>query len=77
MATGNVSLSTIPPLHDIVNQIQMATTAQLKNPSLHLIASTKEAREKYLKLCVPLYKAALRGDWKTARSIFTKDENND
>ncbi|KAJ7969330.1 Ankyrin repeat-containing protein [Quillaja saponaria] len=74
MATGNVSLSTIPPLHDIVNQIQMATTAQLKNPSPHLIASTKEAREKYLKLCVPLYKAALRGDWKTARSIFTKDE---
>ncbi|KAJ7969321.1 Ankyrin repeat-containing protein [Quillaja saponaria] len=75
MATGNASLSTILPLHDnIVNQIQMATPAQFQNPSLHLLDNTREAREKYLNLCVPLYKAALRGDWKTARYYLSKDK---
>ncbi|KAJ7969320.1 Ankyrin repeat-containing protein [Quillaja saponaria] len=71
MATGNISLSTIPPLHDIV--LQVPTSAQSQNPSCHLLGNTRKAREKYLNLCVPLYKAALRGDWKAARSYFTKD----
>ncbi|KAJ7969325.1 Ankyrin repeat-containing protein [Quillaja saponaria] len=74
MTTGNVSLSTISPLHHSVLQIQTVTSAQSQNPSLHLLDNTREAREKYLTLCVPLYKAALRGDWKTARSIFSEDK---
>ncbi|ONI01302.1 hypothetical protein PRUPE_6G131600 [Prunus persica] len=48
---------------------------QPKTPSLHLLEENNgEAREKYLGLCVPLHKAALRGDWKTAKSILSKDE---
>ncbi|KAJ7969332.1 Ankyrin repeat-containing protein [Quillaja saponaria] len=68
MATGNVNPSTISQLHD-VHQIQMVTSA-----SMHLLANTGEAREKYLNLCVPLYKLALRGDWKTAKSILSEDQ---
>ncbi|CAL8162057.1 unnamed protein product [Prunus armeniaca] len=48
---------------------------QPKTPSLHLLEENNgEAREKYLRLCVPLHKAALRGDWKTAKSILRKDK---
>ncbi|KAG8369045.1 hypothetical protein BUALT_Bualt15G0109500 [Buddleja alternifolia] len=30
-------------------------------------------RERYLTLCVPLHKAALKGDWEAAESLFKKD----
>lgn len=35
--------------------------------------STKENREKYLTQCVPLHKAALKGDWKEAKKILDQD----
>ncbi|KAJ7969333.1 Ankyrin repeat-containing protein [Quillaja saponaria] len=73
MSTGNVDLSTIPQLQD-VHQIKKVTSAQLKTPSLHLLAKTREQREQYLKLGVPLYKAALRGDWEKAKSILNEDQ---
>ena len=33
----------------------------------------EEGKEKYLKLCVPLHKAALKGDWKVAKQILDQD----
>ncbi|ONI01278.1 hypothetical protein PRUPE_6G131400 [Prunus persica] len=55
-----------PPHH----VIHITNLPQPKTPSLYLLEENNgEAREKYLRLCVPLHKAALRGDWKTAKSI--------
>ncbi|ONI01310.1 hypothetical protein PRUPE_6G131800 [Prunus persica] len=42
-----------------------------KHPSRHLLE--KSNREVYLKLCVPLHKAAIRGDWDTAKGILSID----
>lgn len=53
------------------SQIQLMTPH--RTPSLHLLDNTMEAKKKYLSLCVPLHKAALRGDWKTAREILHLD----
>ncbi|VVA39636.1 PREDICTED: ankyrin [Prunus dulcis] len=60
-----------PPHH----VIHITNLPQPKTPSLYLLEENNgEAREKYLRLCVPLHKAALRGDWKTAKSILSEDE---
>ncbi|CAL8162033.1 unnamed protein product [Prunus armeniaca] len=59
-----------PPHH----VIQMTNLTEPKTPSLHLLENNGEAREKYLRLCVSLHKAALRGDWTTAKSILSEDE---
>ncbi|PON41664.1 Transmembrane protein [Parasponia andersonii] len=39
----------------------------------HLLQDDGNAREKYLSLGVTLYKAALRGDWDTAKGILRQD----
>ncbi|KAI4332587.1 hypothetical protein L6164_017483 [Bauhinia variegata] len=54
-------------------QFQKVISAQFRRPSLHLLEDTEEARTKYLTLCVPLHKAALKGDWKAAKHILEKD----
>ena len=36
---------------------------------------TEEARQKYLRVCGPLTKAALRGDWGTARVFIEEDRS--
>ncbi|KAK7290030.1 hypothetical protein RIF29_04146 [Crotalaria pallida] len=51
---------------------QRVTSAHFRRPLLHLV-STKEARHRYLTQCVPLHKAALKGDWKEARKILEQD----
>lgn len=35
---------------------------------------TAEAKQEYFTKCVPLYKAALEGDWKSAKKIINKDK---
>ncbi|BFG34780.1 hypothetical protein CerSpe_210540 [Prunus speciosa] len=42
-----------------------------KHPSRHLLE--KSNREAYLQLCVPLHKAAIKGDWVTAKGILTNN----
>ncbi|CAL2265159.1 unnamed protein product [Prunus armeniaca] len=42
-----------------------------KHPSRHLLE--KSSREAYLNLCVPLHKAAIKGDWDTAKRILTNN----
>ncbi|XP_054778884.1 uncharacterized protein LOC129286840 [Prosopis cineraria] len=54
-------------------QLQRATSAHFRSPSLHLLSDTEESREKYLNLGVPLYKAALKGDWKAVKHIIEQD----
>ncbi|KAK7304067.1 hypothetical protein RJT34_15078 [Clitoria ternatea] len=54
------------------HHLQRVVSAQFRRPLLHLV-STKEARHRYLTQCVPLYKAALKGDWKEAKKIIEKD----
>ncbi|XP_062016555.1 ankyrin repeat-containing protein At5g02620-like [Rosa rugosa] len=63
----------VPPIG-----IQLATTIDIladlpkpKRPSLHLLEHNN--RELYLKICVPLYKYALKGDWEAAEQILEKD----
>lgn len=33
---------------------------------------TEEQREKYLDICLPLYEAALKGDWQAAKGVIAK-----
>ncbi|XP_016651166.1 PREDICTED: uncharacterized protein LOC103328663 isoform X1 [Prunus mume] len=42
-----------------------------KHPSRHLLE--KSSREAYLDLCVPLHKAAIKGDWDSAKRILTNN----
>ncbi|XP_021829687.1 ankyrin repeat-containing protein At5g02620-like isoform X2 [Prunus avium] len=42
-----------------------------KHPSRHLLE--KSNRKAYLDLCVPLHKAAIKGDWDTAKGILTNN----
>ncbi|KAK7413002.1 hypothetical protein VNO78_04811 [Psophocarpus tetragonolobus] len=51
---------------------QRAASAQFRRPLLHLV-STQEGKHRYLTLCVPLHKAALKGDWKAAKKILEQD----
>ncbi|KAL6196184.1 hypothetical protein ACLB2K_031799 [Fragaria x ananassa] len=72
---SNPQAQQVPPLAGI----QLATTtidipADLpvpRTPSLHLLEHKN--RELYLKICVPLYKYALKGDWEAAEQILEKD----
>ncbi|KAK7355118.1 hypothetical protein VNO80_14363 [Phaseolus coccineus] len=52
--------------------LQRVASAQFRRPLLHLV-STQEAKGRYLSECVPLHKAALKGDWKEARKILDQD----
>ncbi|XP_031261865.1 ankyrin repeat-containing protein NPR4-like isoform X3 [Pistacia vera] len=42
-----------------------------RQPSLHLLS--RENSNLYLNNCVPLYKAALKGDWTSAKKLLEKD----
>ncbi|GMN28456.1 hypothetical protein TIFTF001_044238, partial [Ficus carica] len=53
----------------------VANPPKHRTPSLHLMEDTKEARQKYLRVCGPLTKAALRGDWGTARVFIEEDRS--
>ncbi|KAM5552399.1 hypothetical protein ABKV19_026976 [Rosa sericea] len=44
-------------------------------PSLYTLEDSPGARQIYFKQCVPLYNAALIGDWKTAKRIIEKDKS--
>ncbi|XP_054804182.1 uncharacterized protein LOC129307285 [Prosopis cineraria] len=66
MAAANVSSATVP-----APQLEHVASARFRRPLLHLI--NEERRDKYQKLCVPLQKAASKGDWKAAKHILDKD----
>ncbi|BAT80173.1 uncharacterized protein HKW66_Vig0089860 [Vigna angularis] len=53
-------------------RFQRVASAQFRRPLLHLVSS-QEGRQRYLTQCVPLHKAALRGDWKEAKKILDED----
>ncbi|CAJ2637739.1 unnamed protein product [Trifolium pratense] len=52
--------------------LHRVASAQFRRPLLHLV-STKEHKKRYLTQCVPLHKAALKGDWKEGRKIIEQD----
>ncbi|KAK4270687.1 hypothetical protein QN277_019465 [Acacia crassicarpa] len=54
-------------------QLQRAVSPHFRRPLLHLLNDPQERRDKYLKICVPLHKAAMKGDWKAAKCILEKD----
>ncbi|KAI9126579.1 hypothetical protein K1719_002175 [Acacia pycnantha] len=70
MAAADVSSATVP-----AQELQTVASARFRTPDLNLIDDTQERREKYLKLCVPLHKAALKGDWKAAKHILDEEDN--
>ncbi|XP_061339675.1 ankyrin repeat-containing protein ITN1-like isoform X2 [Gastrolobium bilobum] len=55
----------------VQQQLQRVASAQFRRPLLHRL-STQE-RHRYLTECVPLHKAALKGDWKEAMKIIEHD----
>ncbi|WJX23955.1 hypothetical protein P8452_13124 [Trifolium repens] len=52
--------------------LHRVVSAQFRRPLLHLV-STKEHKKRYLTQCVPLHKAALKGDWKEGKRIIEQD----
>ncbi|XP_068311260.1 ankyrin repeat-containing protein NPR4-like isoform X2 [Pyrus communis] len=48
--------------------IGIAAPIQPRHPSRHLLENTN--REAYLDLCMPLYKAAMEGNWETTKGIL-------
>ncbi|KAK4270694.1 hypothetical protein QN277_019471 [Acacia crassicarpa] len=70
MAAADLSSVTVP-----VQELQTVASSWFRTPDLNLIDDTQERREKYLKLCVPLHKAALKGDWKAAKHILDEEDN--
>ncbi|XP_028783202.1 ankyrin repeat-containing protein ITN1-like isoform X1 [Neltuma alba] len=68
MAVADESSVTIP-----TQQLQRVASAQFRTPNLNLIDPTQERRDKYTRFCVPLHKAALKGDWKAAKHILDQD----
>ncbi|XP_068339654.1 ankyrin repeat-containing protein ITN1-like isoform X1 [Pyrus communis] len=60
----------VPVAENVVLDIPASTEPihQLNHPSCHLLESTN--REAYLNLCMPLYKAAMKGDWHTTKGIL-------
>ncbi|CAN6695392.1 unnamed protein product [Malus baccata var. baccata] len=48
--------------------IGIAAPIQPRHPSCHLLENTN--REAYLNLCMPLYKAAMEGNWETTKGIL-------
>ncbi|XP_027364299.1 alpha-latrotoxin-Lhe1a-like [Abrus precatorius] len=55
------------------DQFQRSSSAHSRRPLLHLV-STQNERQRYLTQCVPLHKAALKGDWKEAKKIIENGE---
>ncbi|KAJ0082664.1 hypothetical protein Patl1_12292 [Pistacia atlantica] len=53
------------------NATSTESTHEQRQPSLHLLS--RENSNLYLNNCVPLYKAALKGDWTTAKKLLDKD----
>ncbi|XP_008231413.1 PREDICTED: uncharacterized protein LOC103330594 isoform X3 [Prunus mume] len=49
-------------------------SASFKTPSLDALEDSPNAKQKYFKKCVPLYKAAVEGDWEAASRIMIEDE---
>ncbi|CAL5408895.1 unnamed protein product [Camellia sinensis] len=49
-------------------EIQIVTSPHLIAPSCDLLS--REARDQYLVICLPLYQAALKGDWKAANGVI-------
>ncbi|RZB90710.1 uncharacterized protein LOC114367277 [Glycine soja] len=55
-------------------QMGNAASARHNRPNLEFIEATdEEAKDKFLSLCVPLYKFALEGNWPAAKVILQKD----
>lgn len=60
------SKSSPQPLHRVAS-------AHFRRPLIHLV-STKEHKKRYINQCVPLHKAALKGDWKEGKKIIEQDQ---
>ncbi|XP_031278247.1 ankyrin repeat-containing protein ITN1-like [Pistacia vera] len=53
------------------NATSTESTHERRKPSCHLLS--RENSNLYLNNCVPLYKAALKGDWTNAKKLLEKD----
>ncbi|CAN6557251.1 unnamed protein product [Malus baccata var. baccata] len=63
----------VPVAENVIIGIPASTETinQLNHPSCHLLEGTN--REAYLNLCMPLYKAAMKGDWHTTKGILNNN----
>ncbi|XP_050138015.1 ankyrin repeat-containing protein At5g02620-like [Malus sylvestris] len=58
----------VPAAGNVIIGTAASTPIQPRHPSRHLLENTN--REAYLNLCMPLYKAAMEGNWETAKGIL-------
>ncbi|KAE9594296.1 putative ankyrin repeat-containing domain, PGG domain-containing protein [Lupinus albus] len=72
LADERIRQIAIPDPTSFPRLFQRAASAQFRRPLLHLV-STQQHRHRYLTQCVPLHKAALKGDWKEASKIMEQD----
>ncbi|XP_054802454.1 ankyrin repeat-containing protein NPR4-like isoform X2 [Prosopis cineraria] len=59
------------PYHN--TQLLRFDSTVFRRPSPHLLEDTREARAKYLNICVPLYKYAMEGNWEKAKPMLIHD----
>ncbi|MED6125944.1 hypothetical protein PIB30_073425 [Stylosanthes scabra] len=61
----------------VQEELPRAASAAFRRPNLSYLnppaESADQGRRQYLAKCVPLYKAALRGDWKVAQKILDEE----
>ncbi|VVA36573.1 PREDICTED: ankyrin [Prunus dulcis] len=59
---------------DFTFPTSLTVPAPSRTASRHTLEDSPEAKQEYFTKCVPLYKAALEGDWKSAKKIINKDK---
>ncbi|PON78903.1 Transmembrane protein [Trema orientale] len=60
-------------MEDTNRTLELVKSDQRHRPLLYLLEDSKEARHQYLCNGLPLYKAALNNDWRTAQRIIKQD----
>ncbi|KAI7725049.1 hypothetical protein M8C21_009103 [Ambrosia artemisiifolia] len=61
-----------PPAPQVMPPAPQVGPSQRNQPSLDILQGS---REEYVKIAVPLYEAAMKGDWKAAKIIIDKHPN--
>ncbi|KAL8093773.1 uncharacterized protein LOC141688810 [Apium graveolens] len=71
----SIHINTTPPHpHHPVSPSPASSQHHRAGPSLpSAVYLSEEQRENYLDICLPLYEAALKGDWQAAQAIISKN----
>ncbi|KAE9594295.1 putative ankyrin repeat-containing domain, PGG domain-containing protein [Lupinus albus] len=76
MNSTNLEIQVAVQIVDSSNTSQQLPTvisAQYNRPNLEFLEDTREAMDNFLKLCVPLHKLSLEGNWAASKHILDQD----